>query len=754
MGKKLVSRTAKVLSETKKSKDKEAIAIAYEHIPRNPEEQRHGAIYAVIEIEDASGHAESLADSILDALHNEYYMDNDRDSLASFEAALAKVNEELAERSSEGQINWLGKLNAVLGVLSDNTLHLSQAGKAEAFLYRGEQSIHVSEGLSGDSINPLRTFINVASGDLTENDRLVFVTPGIFLKVSKNELKRYVVESSPKFAVENLSRILSGDNTHALPNAALILDMVSPEALANEPEPDVSSEAWVKPQNNHLEPVGETTVRGTAKVFDLLGKAANGATTFIGVKVVPVVKKAAKKIQSKIKGFSEEKEAEKIILEDEREDFNAISENLDLPETQNPEVPAEEVKLDQNEAPGVNEFRIREEKKPKRLSIERFDFSFGTKLKHWFSRGTHAMRLPQSKNRRYFLIGAIALCFVIVIAIVMNANAAKLREGTETKYAQAKFKYEEALTELAAGRKQNASEDLTAASNLAVEVKNSKYQISEIDKLISDIENTKNQIEGIIKNTAQEFFDFGKGELNALYSDGKIYYVLKNETGSVYALDPTAKTMATIIENPEIDGKIKFSTYIESRKVIVVYTDAKVIYEIDLAGKKVTKQTVSGTLEDGLAMASFNSNIYILSAIDNEIFKHIKIVGGYGQKTAYFAASENPSITAAKDLAIDSNVYILQGDGTVEKYTAGKKQTFALMGMPSGATGLEKIYAGVGLADLYLYAKNRIIRIDENQNFSAQYLSDGVDNITSILASDDSSKIMALSNGKIYSISY
>src|SRR5664279_2164835 len=118
MGKKLVSKTAKVLSETKKSKEKEAVAIAYEHIPRNPEEQTHGSLYAVLELEDKSGHAEEIAEGIIDAFHNEYYLDTDREPLASFESALAKINEELAERSGEGQINWLGKLNGVLAVLS------------------------------------------------------------------------------------------------------------------------------------------------------------------------------------------------------------------------------------------------------------------------------------------------------------------------------------------------------------------------------------------------------------------------------------------------------------------------------------------------------------------------------------------------------------------------------------------------------------------------------------------------------------
>jgi len=759
MGKKLVSRTAKVLSETKKSKDKEAIAIAYEHIPRNPEEQRHGSIYAVIEIEDNGGHAEVIADSILDALHNEYYLDTERDTISSFEAALAKVNEELAERSSEGQINWLGKLNAVLAVLSESTLHLSQAGKAEAYLYRGEQTMHVTENLSGDSINPLRTFINVASGDLTENDRVAFVTPGVFLKLSKSELRRFSTESSPKMAVDNLSKVLSGENSHTLPNAVLLLEMVSPEAYANEPEPDISTEAWVKPANDKLEPVSDSTLKGAAKVFDIMGKAATGAAAFVSTKVIPGIKTGSSKIRDKIKGFKKEGGAEKIILEDEKGD---IAEDIVLNENeikiQDAETPNLEITEDDNEVtesttPGVNEFRIREEDTPKRLSLERFDFSFATKARDWTAKKAKGLKLP-GKNKKLFLIGGAVLAVALIGLMIFNINTGKAEAEAKNKYTQAQEKYEEALTEVAAGQKNEAMDDLETAESLALEVKNSKYSTPEVDKLLADIEATQNQIEGITKNTATEFYNFDKGELNAVYSDGNLLYVLKNEDGSVYALDPKAKTLATIIEKPNLGGKIIFSTFIANRKVIVAYTTNNEIYEIDLSGKKATKQNISGTLESGIALSSFNSNIYILSPEENEIFKHTKISGGYGQKTAYFSSTENPNISDAKDLMIDSNIYVLNSNGQVEKYTAGKKQTFSVNGLPESASGVEHIFGNESTNGFYLYSKDKILKIDENQNFSTQYISDSVSDIKSMVAFDNSNIIFALSQGKLYAISY
>ncbi|MDD3679224.1 MAG: hypothetical protein PHT36_03235, partial [Patescibacteria group bacterium] len=283
MGKKLVTRTAKVLSETKKTKDKEAIAVAYEHIPREPEEIAHGSIYAVIEVEDKSGKAEELAEKIIDVLHDAYYDDLGKEPLEAFENALAKINDELTDRSSEGHINWLGKLNAILAVFSNNTLHVTQAGKAEAYLYRGEHTMHITEELAGDEINPQRTFINIASGDLAEKDKVTFVTPGVFYKMSKHELKNYATNSSPKIAAENISKLLAGENGTTKPNALLIVEMVSPESLISDDESEKSNEVWVPTQNKKTENMTE----GAIGLIGKIGNLSSALLLFIKTKAIP-----------------------------------------------------------------------------------------------------------------------------------------------------------------------------------------------------------------------------------------------------------------------------------------------------------------------------------------------------------------------------------------------------------------------------------------------------------------------------------
>lgn len=756
MGKKLVSRTAKVLSETKKSKDKEAVAIAYEHIPRDPNEQKHGSLYAVVELEDKSGHAEELAEMIIDTLHSEFYDDPDKEPLASFESSLARVNESLAEKTQEGQIDWLGKLNAILAVLSENTLHLTQAGKAEAYLYRGDHALHVSDGLTGDSINPLRTFINVASGDLTENDRLIFVTPDVFLKISKDELKKYATAASPRSAIDDISKILSGENGATLPNAVLLMEMVSPEAFAATKEPEVPGEAWIKEEKKTLKPVAEKTVKGAAKAFDLLGKAASGVSAFITTKAIPGAKAGTGKISEKIKGFKKEKGAEQIILDSE-EKINPNGSKPAVPDFEPEE--AEKISDGILETPKEEadipsgEIRIKETESPKRLSLERFNFSFAEKAKDSFSGISKKFRLPRGKSSILYLIVGVALIAVLFTYLGISSANNRARTAAENTYNQAKEKYELAISEIDSGQRAQGIEDLKIAEKLANDAKNTKYKKGDAEKLLADITAAREKALGVVKNTAQQFADFGK-PLDAIFSEGTALYGVNFQDGSIYKIDIAGGEASTIVEAPKIDGSVKFATLIPKRRVMAIYTDSKLVYEVDLVSKKVTKQSTSGEWEDAVAADQYNNNIYLLSPAENQIYKHVKTSSGYGKKTSYVSRPADGEVSSAVDLAIDSDIYTVTADGQVNKYTAGTKKEYAINGLPESLLDVSRIFTSPDTKGLYVIAGDKIIKVDASGNFVGQYVSDSVKDIKNIFVDDKTSTIYALSNGKVYTIKF
>lgn len=743
MAKKLVSRTAKVLSETKKTKDKEAVAVAYEHIPRNPDELKHGSIYAVIELEDKGGHAEEIAERIIDVLHESFYENLEKEPLESFEESLAKINDELADRSSEGQINWLGKLNAILGIFSENTLHVTQTGKAEAYLYRGEHTMHITEDLAGDSINPQRTFINIASGDLTEKDKVALATPGVFYKISKSELKNYTLESSPKNAADNISKLLSGENGTVKPNAILLMEMISPESYAADDEATESAEAWVREDSNTMEDVSKGITGGAFKLFDFLGKAFAATSTFISTKALPIVREGTQKAGSKIKEFRKVEDAENIILESEErlsaERIKEADASLDIDTDDGIlETPAENNK----------EIRIKEtRRKPKLLSVERFDFSFLERLKDKTTSGAKSIRLPRGKSS-YLYIGIAIFLIISLVAYLGYAGTIKeAKSASETKLNQASSLYEESLSKLSNEDYRVASSNLISAEKLATEVAESKYLNEEARDLLTKINEKKDEASRITRNTAQLFNEF-ETNIDQIFTNGTLIYAVDYETGSVNSVDPKSGATAQITTNPAIEGKILFSTIVTSRNTLVAYTENQEVYEINLDNGNLEKQNINNGWEEATALSSFGTNIYLLSPTNNQIYRHFKIARGYGQKADYFNTTQ--SLDSAIGMAIDGSLYLTDKSANVTKFTSGAQEEFAIQDLPMDYSDVRGIYTTPNTDGLYLFTKNLVIKVDKNGKFVSQYANDDAKEIIGVFVLEN--KIFFLSENNIFTL--
>lgn len=746
MGNRLVSRTAKVLSETKKTKDKEAVAIAYEHIPRNPDEQSHGSLYAVIELEDKSGHAEEIAEKIIDVLHDAYYDDTQKAPLEAFEDSLAKINDELADRSADGQINWLGKLNAVLGVLTGSTLHVTQTGKAEAYLYRNEHSMHITEDLAGDSINPQRTFINIASGDLSENDRIALVTPGIFYKVSKSELKKFATETSPKNAAENLSKMLSSENGVTKPNAVLLMEMVSPESFAADDATEEIAEAWVKEDSKKLEEVGTQAATGAVKFFDTIGKGFSVFTAFMSTKAVPTIKKGAKIAGNKISDFRKVKDAERVILDSEEKIHDAKIEEQDL-------------EIDRNDGilepqpSGSQEIRIKESKKtPKFLSLERFDFSFFERTKGRAVEKAKRFRMPGFKFSGIYLVIGVGLIIGIFFFVVWNSNIAKDKENANNLLTQATTKYEDALSEISSRDYRNAVTSLGSAEDLANQVLATKYLTDEARALIEEINSAEDSARMITRNSASLFYEFSDADINLIYTNGTLIYGLSKDSGSLYSLDSEAGTQATIVKNPEIDGSVSFATFVETTDDLVIYTSTKKVYAIDVKNGDVSERNTTSGWENAVSINYFGTNIYLLSVEEGQIFKHFRVASGYGQKVDYFSSSQN--LSGIVDMAIDGSIYTVDSSANVKKYTSGALDNYNLVGLPEDYSDIKGMYANLDTEGIYFFSDKRIIKISEDGSFVAQYENDNINSIENIFVDEDSNTIYVSSENNIYTIRY
>jgi hypothetical protein len=98
----------------------------------------------------------------------------------------------LSEIAKHGNINWLGHLDAAICVLEKNNLHFSVSGQANIILSRKETFNIISDGLSAETPDPhpLKTFLNVASGRLEAEDRLIITSREVFSLFTIEQLKK------------------------------------------------------------------------------------------------------------------------------------------------------------------------------------------------------------------------------------------------------------------------------------------------------------------------------------------------------------------------------------------------------------------------------------------------------------------------------------------------------------------------------------------------------------------------------------
>lgn len=138
-----------------------------------------GTLIGVFEVDEKSEDAAYIVNFLASVAKKEYFNNPRRGPIESFEAALHKVNVALAELVKHGNVSWLGKLHGALGVLEKNNLHFSATGEAAFLLLRQEQFSEISVGLASSEaeVHPLKTFVEVSSGRLMEDDLLILTTP-------------------------------------------------------------------------------------------------------------------------------------------------------------------------------------------------------------------------------------------------------------------------------------------------------------------------------------------------------------------------------------------------------------------------------------------------------------------------------------------------------------------------------------------------------------------------------------------------
>lgn len=207
--------------------------------PENISQQSLGTIFGIFEIDENSEDSSYITNYLISVIKKEYFSKPKRGVIESFEAALHKANLALSKLAEHGNVAWIGKINVACAVLEKYNLHLTQIGTCHTFLLREKNLTDIGENLSSpeDNLNPLKTFTDVSSGKIEENDKIIIATNNILDIFSLEEIKK----SANKFPEADFVRFLHTALINELEKAAvLVVDIKRKE----EKEPEVAPASY------------------------------------------------------------------------------------------------------------------------------------------------------------------------------------------------------------------------------------------------------------------------------------------------------------------------------------------------------------------------------------------------------------------------------------------------------------------------------------------------------------------------------
>ena len=223
-----------ISEELRLGTDSQTLVRSFSYARETTGETPREEVFAIIELADKPSGGEDLIRTAFQTLQEICFVGQDQDAYERFETALKEVNAVIAEFRESLPNKNLGRLNAVIGLLSGRELHVTQAGEAEAYLIRKGALTTVTEGLAGDSA-AVDAFVNIASGRTENHDKLLLTTERLLRYATKNELtKIFSPHKEVTSGLEELDEIivLEGAQTTGILALNIVTETVAARSAA------------------------------------------------------------------------------------------------------------------------------------------------------------------------------------------------------------------------------------------------------------------------------------------------------------------------------------------------------------------------------------------------------------------------------------------------------------------------------------------------------------------------------------------
>lgn len=725
--------------------------------PDSIKESLAGKLFILIEVEQNNSDGLKIINFLIDNISNNYYQNEKiylREKISSlkvehiFEASLAKTNKNFQEYLEKEKIKINPRLiNATVGVLHENMIHVANTGKNKAFLvYKSnsdaeskdssdEQSFYKIIDIARDEKSKKnkadcqseKFFSNVVSGQMPEKGIFIFANEALPEYISSKQLIQIATTLPPLSAVEQIKNMLTRINSYV---SFLGIIVKSTAAEKNEEE---SQSAIISTQNsienlnrteesteNFLAPTGVINSKKIlAGIFTKIFKPGGNQTPT-----------ASNKVSLKDKIFVKKKRF--IFLEKIWQTIKDFGIHL------------------------INIFFFVLKSLTSREKFSELKSQSKEQTNNLLTNLKTSLFSLNNKSRTLLIVAAA--CFGIFIISVSYSGYSSKQEALKQAYTDLVAQIEQKQNQTDAFLIYN-NEDGTRLILKEIEdlLKNfpqdSEEQKNKYQEIKRSVEGQLEKVRKIIKiDDSQEIANFFNLNSNAqpqnlafLPELNKIYAGDSNQK-TIYIVDLKQNLITPITGFSQTISALSFPMVTKEKNIYYLNNNNITIF--DASTEQLNNNPIELKTElDKIANADvYNNNVYLLAAQDNKIYKYDKSGNGFLAPKNWL--SEDVDLADSVDLEIDGNIYVLKKNGEIIKLLKGKAQTFNIERIDPEIEQATKMSLLPDQNFIYILEpeKKRLTVFNKEGQLIRQYQSDQWQDLRD-LAVDEKNKIIYLLNG-------
>lgn len=696
--------------------------------PDEPEFESLGKIFALVEIESPLKENRQLGQTIINTLSRNYFKEGVKDVSEQFEAAVKQVNKELYKIAKSGDSDWLGKINAVLGLAVDGDIHLSSTGKVYAWVVRNQVENHILDD-EEQVLSAQKTFSHIVSGTLESKDTVIIASSGLLELISQSTLKGNVFGSDELLtAAIRFAQILRAKKGYWI--NGILIDFHSFQDATELSRNKIPETIYLDSGSNFdlrilTSDTLKATSKGSKRVSSLLKSWGTSLKTFTEGTALPANKKAISTLKSL--WMSGEKKIKSGVAQAQQKIKETQKESQEKPK-----------QIAENNLIGKNLFAVtnnapKEKKAGKPINLGLLKGFDPSKVL------TNLGKKQFWKEKNFYLklfLGVLLVVLILNLGTIISGHEKNQdNEQLTQRLEQLQEKYEEASLALTLNQKDIARDAINSITTAAPELLETEFR-AQAEEIIKKTEILSDELDGILRlELTNPIMELAGGK--KLVITGSSVLAASSEEIVIFDLN-TKKELRGGFTSDLVDTASQEENFL-------IYSNNN----INSISKSlaISRKTTSGAWpEDGKAIESFVANLYILSPQENQIFKYAPSGSNFGAKTNYI--KDQTKIPNAVDMAIDGKIYVLNSDGTVLAFSQGTGSTLNLGG--NKLTAAKSIRTTEDQDNLYILANNRINVFTKNGTY-VKAMSTGTI-IEDFVVSEDENKIFILSEGKVFEL--